>query len=113
MDMSGLTVILIAVAIILLVLFVITPWRIRRAMKRIIRVCREHRATSAKDAITIERLGVKSQGLLSMGLRNFSTQALDMLIREGIIQVTEDNKFYLLEEKLTGTKLGKPTPYYH
>ena len=114
--MSQIDVILIIAMVVILVLaiFVILPWRMRRAMRIIIRTFVEHNATSAKNAIAMDELKIKSQSIFSLRLKlkDFKKEALDVLLSTGAVQMTGDNRLYLLEEKIMDTKLLRPKSYY-
>jgi len=44
--------------------------------------------------------------------RDYKPHALTTLIRAEIIQMTEDGKLYLLEEKLIDSRFYKPQSYF-
>ena len=109
-------IIIVIVAILALSLLVILPWRIRRAMRLIIRTFMENNATSAKKAIPVEKLRIKpspSMFSLRFKIKDFKKEALDVLLSTGAIQSTEDNRLYLMEEKIDFSKLGKSRTYYY
>ena len=113
MNLSAVILIVVVVGIFLFMLLVGVPWRIRRAMRQMIQVCREQNATSAKNAITMAELGIKPRTLLRpLLLRDYKKPALDMLVKEEIIKMTEDSKFYIVEENITGTTLEEPMSRY-
>ena len=85
--------------------FVFLPWRMKRSVYKVIQLFREHSATSAEYAVTAEELGIKPFNLLQLGFRDYKHDALDALIRSEVIQVTEDNKYYLSEEHLIKSKI--------
>ena len=98
-----------------LALFVIPQWRIKRAIPQVIRMFREQNAVGIKNAKTEEELGFKRRGMLE-GMfrpRDFKPHALTALIQAEIIQITEDGKLYLAEDKLIDSGFYKPESYIH
>lgn len=107
------TVLLIAVLLILMVLalFVIPQWRVSRAVRDVSRIFRAQNAINNKTARTIEELGLQPRGIMEGMLkgRDYKPHALKSMIDAGIVQLTEDRKLYLSEEKLlaSGLERGK------
>ena len=93
-----------------LVLFILPQWRLRRAISQVIRIFREHNAFSIKNAKTNDELGIRQRGITEgmFKIRDYKVHALDVLIRSEIIQMTEDGKLYLLEDKLISSRFYKP-----
>ncbi len=100
------------VAVLLLSVFVYLPWRIKRAGKSIIRTFRKLNATSPQSAVTFDKLGIRLRSFWSLSLRpkDFKKEALDAMVRTGIIQMTEDSKLYLVEKTIIGTKFDELNP---
>jgi len=102
----------------LLVIGIVTSrWRMKRAMRQVILIFREHAATSSRTAKVAGELGLGSQGGMMAGMfkgRDYKKYALDMLMRAEIIQVTEDGKLHLSEDKLlaSGIDSGASYPRY-
>jgi hypothetical protein len=98
----------------LLGLFIIPRWLMRRAARQVIKIFREQNATDSKKARTIDELGLRPPGVLErmMRRRDYKPHALNALLQAGIVQVTKDGKLYLSEAKLDETNLGKgASPY--
>jgi hypothetical protein len=107
--------IVLAVVILLLAMFAIPHWRIKRAVSQVIQIFRDYNAVGIKNAKTIDELGLRPRGMMD-GMfkgRDYRQYALSALVRSEIIQMTEDGRLYLSEDKLLASGLGKPTPYYH
>ena len=103
------------VAMLAFSLLVILPWRLRRAVRLVIKAFIENNATSPKSAIPQEKLRIKpSPGMLNwrIKLRDFKNEALNLLLQMGAVQRTEDGNLYLVEDKINFTKLGKSRSYY-
>ena len=98
----------------LLGLFVIPRWLVRRAARQVIRIFREHNATESKRARTIDELGLRPPGLMErmMRRRDYKPRALSALMQAGVIQATEDGRLYLSEEKLANFGLEKGVSPY-
>jgi hypothetical protein len=95
-------------------LFFIPRWLVRRASHQVIKIFRKHNATDSKTARTIDELGLRPPGVLDrmMRRRDYKPHALNALIQAGVIQVTEDGRLYLSEEKLAGFGIEKGTSAY-
>ncbi|NVM24428.1 MAG: hypothetical protein HWN70_00725 [Desulfobacterales bacterium] len=93
---------------ILLVLFIVPQWRLKRAIHQVIRIFREHNAIGIDNSKTIDELGMRSPGMLERMLRgrDYKQYALRALIKAAIIQTTEDGRLYLSEERLLASGLG-------
>ena len=110
--MEALVIILVIVLLGLAVL-VIPRWRIKRAIPQVIQMFRDHNAIGIKNAKAEEELGFKRRSMLE-GMfmpRDYKPYALTALIRMEIIQMTEDGKLYLAEDKLIDSGFYKPESY--
>ncbi len=98
----------------LLGLFFIPRWLVRRAARQVIKIFRRHNATDSKTARTIDELGLRPPGALErmMRRRDYKPHALNALMQAEIIQTTEDGRLYLSEEKLASFGLEKGTSVY-
>ena len=90
-----------------LALFVLPWWRIKRAVPQIVRIFREQNAIGIKNAKAPEELGVSLPGMMEgvLSRRDYKRYALKALMKAEVIQMTEDGKFYLSEEKLLSSNL--------
>ena len=93
---------------------VVPRWLVKRAVMQVIKIFRNQNATDSKNARTIDELGLRAPGMLQkMGRRrDYKPQALGVLVQAEIVQVTEDGKFYLSEEKLLESGLEKGSSAY-
>ena len=105
--MNDVLFIILIIAVAGLVLFVLPWWRIKRAVPQIVRIFREQNAIGIKNAKAPEELGVSLPGMMEGVLtrRDYKRYALKALIKAEVIQMTEDGKFYLSEEKLLSSGL--------
>ena len=89
--------------------FFILRFRMRRAISQVITIMRAHNATDPKNAKTDVEMGLVKRGMftLSMRGRDFKPQALQSLLQAGIVELTDDFKYYLVEEKLNGTPFDR------
>jgi len=80
----------------------------KRAIKQVIRRFRNHGALDPDSAKTIDELGLTPPTFRErlMRFRDYKPAAMNGLVRVGLIQVTEDGRFYLDEEKLRNSKLA-------
>ncbi|TES83174.1 MAG: hypothetical protein E3J92_03505 [Dehalococcoidia bacterium] len=88
--------------LLLLGLYVIPRWRLKRAVRQVIAIFRRNSALDKKTAKTIDELRLKPRGFADgmFHLRDFKPNALDTLVKAGIIQDTEDGRLYLAEDAL-------------
>ena len=106
-------IIVLIIAALVLGMFVIPQWRMKRNIRKVVRIFREHNATSAKEAKTIIELGLRPRNMIDKMLlgRDYRQYALDALINFGIVLATEEGKLYLSEEVLSQTPFAKDTSY--
>ena len=106
--MSNAVFIVLILLFMLLVLFIVPQWRLKRAIHQMIRIFREQNAIGIDNSKMIDELGMRSPGMLERMLRarDYKQYALSALIKAEIIQTTEDGKLYLSEEKLFASGLG-------
>jgi hypothetical protein len=112
--MNDTTILALVVVLSLLAIFTIPRWMLKRAIRRVIRIFREHNATDAKNAKTIYELGLAPQSMMQRMLRgrDYKPHALNTLLKAQIIQATESGRLYLSEEKLRESGLEGHASYY-
>ena len=73
-----------------------------KAIRSLIGTLREAGATSSASARTAEELNLRPKSTLRdfRVLRDYGPYALQILIRAGVVEVTEDGKLFLSEERL-------------
>ena len=103
--------IVLVVVLLLLGMFIIPHWLLKRAISKVIRVFRVRNASGVENARTLEELGLGPKNVMQVMFRgrDYRQYALDVLIRAEIIRVTEDGRLYLSEEKLLTSRLIKST----
>lgn len=103
--------IVLVVVLLLLGMFIIPRWLLKRAISKVIRVFRVRNASGVENARTLEELGLGPKNVMQVMFRgrDYRQYALDVLIRAEIIRVTEDGRLYLSEEKLLTSRLIKST----
>ena len=112
--MSNVLMIVVLIVLLVLALFVIPQWRVKRAVRDVIRIFRHQNAVTSKTARTIDELGLQPRGIMEGMLkgRDYKPHALKSMIDAGIVQVTEDRKLYLSEEKLLDSSLERGKSIY-
>jgi hypothetical protein len=95
------------IIVLLLAMFVVPQFMIRRAIKAVILIFRKNGATGPKNAMAIEELGLQQKGMFErmMRPRDYKPRALQFLMQHEIVQMTNDGKLYLAEDKLDATSL--------
>jgi len=107
--MSDVLFIILIVLLAALAFITIPPLLIRRAISSVIQIFRQHSATDVKSARTIDELGLGPRPMAKriFRRRDYKPQALQILMRAEVVQMTEDDKLYLSEEKLASSGLHK------
>lgn len=84
------------------VILSVYAFRGRRAMFKVIEIFRQHNALGISDAKTLQELGLERPDFVQRIVRgrDFKQYALQILIKRGIICVTEDGRLYMVENKL-------------
>jgi hypothetical protein len=77
-------------------------FRGRRAIFKVIAIFRQHNALGINDAKTLQELGLEERDFAQRIIRgrDFKQYALQILIKRGVIYVTEDGKLYMVGDKL-------------
>lgn len=101
--------VVLVVVIGLAAIFFIPQLLIRRALGQVIRNFRRQNATNPHAAKTQEelKLAPKSYLMRMMSTRDYKPQAMDLLINAKIIMTTEDGKYYLSEQSLAESPIGR------
>jgi hypothetical protein len=97
------------VVILLAALFFIPSWLLKRAVRQVIKIFRRHNAVDATTAMSDSELGLRPLPLLRrlMQRRDYKPDALNVMIRAGVVLMTDEGKLYLSEEKLASSNLSK------
>lgn len=112
--MNNIVLIVLVVVLMLVAMFIIPQWRLRRAISQVIQIFREQGAIDAKSARTVIDLGLKSRNMME-GMfkgRDYKKYALDALRRGEIIQEVDNGKMYLSEDRLFASNLAKNAQRY-
>ena len=106
MDMQGILFIIGLVILFILSVIFLPYWLIMRAVPKVIKAFRQSNAVGAKNAMTVEELGLKPKSIFQRMFtrRDYRQNALQFLIRADVVDITEEGKFYLNEEKLMFSK---------
>ena len=114
MDITSIGIIVLLIILSGVGLFVIPRWLTRHAASQVIKIFRNNNAIDKKTARTVHELGLNPPGMWErMGRRrDYKPRALSILRQEGIVQLTEDGRLYLSEDKLANIGLEKGTSVY-
>ena len=113
MDINNIILLVLIFVLLLVLMFIIPRWRLKRAIRQVIQILRGHNAIDTKNAKTIDELGLRPRGMME-GLfrgRDYKPYALNILMRNEIIQQTENGKLYLSEDKLMESGLERGVQY--
>ena len=91
----------------LVTLFVLPQLLYKRAISKVIKIFRKYNAFTIESARTPKDLGLAQRGWLeNLGhTRDYKPRALQMLIDYDIVRKTDDDRVYLVKEKLAMYKL--------
>jgi hypothetical protein len=93
-------IILVTILVIVLAFFV-QSLMMKRAMKAVIKALRTHQALTLETAKFAADMGIQKRGIINLkALRDYKPNVVQYFIGIEVIQVTEDGKIYLSEEKL-------------
>ena len=99
------------IVVVILAVFVIPYFMTRRAVRQVVRMFQRSGAIGIRDAKPAEEIGLKVQSTSMMqrmfSRRDYKGPALDTLIQLEVVQVTNDGKLYLSEEKLFSSGLDR------
>jgi len=74
----------------------------RKAISRVVEIFYEHGALGVYGAKTLKELGLEGPDFLQRMTRprDYRQTALQVLIKEGVVNMSEDGRAYMVEEKL-------------
>ncbi len=92
-------------ALAIVVALYVPAFMTRRAMVEVVRLFYRGNALEAEDAKTLADLGLNPPSFMQRIAkpRDYKPHALRLLQQIGAVQVTEEGKFYMVEEKLHGS----------
>jgi len=104
--MANTITIIVLVILFILIVFVIPMFLFVRNVPKVIRIFRFQNAVGARNARTIDELGLRPKPMLQriFSRRDYKPQALQSLIKANIIQITDEGKLYLSEEILAESR---------
>jgi hypothetical protein len=100
------TILILLTVLVIFVVFVLPQVLLSRAVSSVIRIFRGKKALNPENAKTIDELGLRPRSMLQAIFRftQYKTTAFMVLRNAGVIQTTEDRKFYFSEENLSKSK---------
>jgi len=107
--MDGMSLLLVVAVLFFVVMMVFTQMQAKRTITNVLRMFRQHNALNAKNAKTVDELGVKSRTTLQKLFkpRDYRPTVIREMVKHGVILETEEGKLYLSEERLAATKWGR------
>lgn len=100
--------ILVLVALIGLAFF-LSNLRMKRAIKTVVKLFREHKALDETRAKTPSEMGIRPQTVVERlyKTRDYKPYALQLLMQAQIVESVEEEKLYLSESKLSNSNIKK------
>jgi hypothetical protein len=94
--------ILILIVVLMLVLaFFLSTYLMKRALRAVLKMFRDNHALTPETAQFAQDMGMKKKGLLSFGgLRDYRPSVLQFMMKQDIVQATQEGKLFLSEEAL-------------
>jgi len=107
-ESARILIILILVLVLMGILLVfVSGLMSRRTIQALFGMFRNADALSPETAKFAEEIGIKGRPGLSFKIgRDFKPQALQLLIRENIVQITEEGRLFLSEQTLANCRLS-------
>ena len=107
--MNDIAIIVLIIILIILAMIGVPYLMMKRAVNHVIKIFQRNSALDVKSAKTIDELGLRPRTMLQgmFRARDYKPQALNVLIKGEIVQMTEDGKLYLSEDRLATSKLYK------
>ena len=92
-----------------LVILFIQGLMFKRAVFQVIRIFRENRSFCSEKPKKVEELGLQPTGYIQRMFRrrDYKPYALQAMIKQGIVRLTEDGKVCLLKDKVAESLRGK------
>jgi hypothetical protein len=110
MSQSTYVTILVILGIVLLIVLAFFGASVlaRRATKSVIRAFRSHDALTPERAMTLEELGLRSNSIFQFKvIRDYKPAAINFLVQNNIVQITDDGKYFLSEDSLVQPNTSK------
>ncbi len=86
--------------------FLLSLWRMRRALEAVVRIFREEEALEEETAKNLEELGLTPQSFIERlyRVRDYRPYALQLLQGQEVVQETPEGRLYLSQEKLAQSR---------
>jgi hypothetical protein len=83
-------------------IFFLYAFQSKRALFKVIAIFCQHEALGSRDAKTLRELGLESPDFFQKMVRprDYKQYALQILIKRGMVSMTEDGKLFLVEGNL-------------
>jgi len=110
MDESTRAIIMLVLVMLLLIAlaFLGSAFLMRRAIKAVIKMFQAQEAFTPETAKTEDELGFKRRSFIQFkAMRDYKPTALQFLMRNNIVQMTDDGRLFISREALAQTKLGQ------
>ena len=104
--------VVIMVALFLFIIIVLPQFFFKRAMRDVVRLFRKQSALDPVSAKPLEEIGIKQRSIMGNVFRgrDYKPYALNVMIKAQIVIMTDDERFYLVEETLAKSNLAKTMP---
>ncbi len=113
MEINSIVLVVLFFIVLLVVGALVSRWKIKSAMRQVVRAFREENATTSRSAKTAGELGLSPQGRMA-GMfkgRDYKPHALSLLMKADVVLTTEDGKLYLSEDKLLESGIDSASAY--
>ena len=96
-------------AVLCVVAFVAQQLLLKRAVKQVVAIFKEHRAFTPDTARTLAEMKLEAPGFLKRPatFRDFKNKVVLSLLSAGIVMVTEDNRYYLSRDALARSPISE------
>jgi hypothetical protein len=105
---SAVILLILIMLLLIFVAFVASNMLMKRAIRDVLKMFRKGEAFSPETAKFQDEIGFKKRSFIQFkALRDYKPTALQLLISNNIVGVTEEGKVYLIEETLATSNLEK------
>ena len=103
---GGLIIFILFIVLLMVLAYFGSSFLMKRALKTVIKMFRDHNATTPETAQFTQDMGMKKQGLFqTRGLRDYRPMAVQFMLKHDILLTTDEGKLYLSEEALERTDM--------
>jgi hypothetical protein len=107
-SVSAVIIFVLVIVLLIFIAIVVSNLLMKRALRNVIKMFRDKQALSPETAKYQDELGIKPKSFFQFGMwRDYRIYALQILLKNQIVQMTEGRRIYLSEQALSATNIEK------